>query len=163
MVLKPYFLSFRSIWVHLQFSVRFVLLCLYFFVFFKSLFVFLSLFLSPIVLSVLRCPFGIFKLFFYSKVIKRKYPSNLLIMSVPDEDYSRDVSCALHLISTFLLHCIITGSIPLQMDYFSQKVYKWNIVECGVKNHQTKPNLNNVPKRWLLGGWYLSLAGVTTQ
>ena len=39
-------------------------------VFCKSLFVFLSLFLSPIVLSILRCPFGMFKLFFYSKLIK---------------------------------------------------------------------------------------------
>ena len=29
--------------------------------------------------------------------------SNLLIVSVPDEGYSRDASCALHFISTFLL------------------------------------------------------------
>jgi hypothetical protein len=29
--------------------------------------------------------------------------SNLLIMSVPDEGYSRNVSCTLNLISTFLI------------------------------------------------------------
>jgi hypothetical protein len=54
-------------------------------------------------------------------LVVSKYLSNLLIMSVPDENYSRDASCALNSVSTFLLHCIITGSILLHVDYFSQK------------------------------------------
>jgi len=33
--------------------------------------------------------------------------SNLWILSVPDEDYSRNASCALHLISTFSLQLIL--------------------------------------------------------
>jgi len=34
------------------------------------------------------------------------WPSSLLILSVPNEGNSRDVSCALNLISMFLLYCL---------------------------------------------------------
>ena len=35
-------------------------------------------------------------------------------MSVPDESYSRNVTCALNLISTFLLQCNNYGDINMQ-------------------------------------------------
>jgi len=39
--------------------------------------------------------------------------SNLLTLSIPDEGYSRNVSCALNLISTFLLHHVSIDEMSL--------------------------------------------------
>jgi ABC-type nickel/cobalt efflux system permease component RcnA len=75
----------------------------------------------------------------YIKTFKIIWLSNLSTLSVLDEGYSKNVSCALNLISTILLLSLgqylccgllipediihqvvsvsITGSIPLQVDY----------------------------------------------
>jgi hypothetical protein len=124
MVHKPYFLPFRSIWVHLQFSVRFVLLGLSFSMlcFVNRCLSFCHYFFRPLYCLFFDAPLVCSSFSSIQSLRKRKYLSNLLIMSVPDKGYSIDASCALNLISTFLLHCTITGSIPLQVEYFSQKV-----------------------------------------
>ena len=46
------------------------------------------------------------------KDFKNIWLSNLLIMSVPDEGYSRNVSCTLNLISTFLIQTNIFKHFP---------------------------------------------------
>ena len=51
--------------------------------------------------------------FFHEKVVIIWF-SNLLILSVPDEGYSRNASCALNLISTFLLHAQLLLKFKLE-------------------------------------------------
>ena len=59
--------------------------------------------------------------------------SNILVLSVPDEDYSRNASCALNLISTFLFHRKFDmnshpcspGLVYTHVDNHSALKYNW--------------------------------------
>jgi len=60
---------------------------------------------SRLILAILFRPFD----FLAHKDFKIIWLSNILTLSVPDAGYSRNVSCALILISTFLFHSILTS------------------------------------------------------
>jgi len=61
---------------------------------------------------ILYSPFGcIASKDFLNKII---WLSNILVLSVPDESYSRNASCALNLISTFffIIMLVVRGERP---------------------------------------------------
>ena len=93
-------------------------------------------------MTILFRPFG-----FIAPNTLNIWPSNFSILSVHDEGYSRNASCAINLISTFLFYFIFIWKIWAREETYLSK--HWTYIHVG-RMWKTNWATGTIAIRWLL-------------